>query len=331
MGIKKGMRVFKKVVFSIAIFLLSFFVSSLFFSSCEEEKVTIASVNFNSDIEWFREAAVGMKDAAEKYNVEFVNVDTYYDIESEFESAKNLASENVDAVVFCPLDFEKSACTAEYLNQCGIPVVTWNTLIDTPVVKSRIVSDSVALGSQTGDYLVGYFSAHNLSGIKAAMISNYSYTVSADRCNGFKSSVKPLLDSEKMKIVCEIPCELAAETKRNVHQLLEKNPDIQLIWCWNQTTLLACLSVLKETNRTDILLCGADLSLDLAKEMLNPDSNLIVVTTQQPYLMGFTAFENAIVAYSGRPVEENVVIPVITYTKDNTESLKRYIESQRVR
>ena len=93
------MRVFKKVVFSIAIFLLSFFVSSLFFSSCEEEKVTIASVNFNSDIEWFREAAVGMKDAAEKYNVEFVNVDTYYDIESEFESAKNLASENVDAVV----------------------------------------------------------------------------------------------------------------------------------------------------------------------------------------------------------------------------------------
>ena len=301
--------------------------SSAFFLSCGEEKVTVASIIFNDEGEWFREAIKGMQDAARKYNIKFENVNSYYDIDSEFNAAKNLAEKGVKAVVYCPIDFEKSAAAADYLSAKGIPVVTWNTLINTGNVKSKVLIDSSALGSQTGDYLVGYFERKNLSGVKAAIISNYSYTVSADRCNGFKASIKPLLDSGRMELVAEIPAELTEETHRNVKQLLEKHGDVGLIWCWNQTTLLSCMKTLKDLGRTDILLCGADLSSDMAREMLDPASNLIVVTTQQPYLMGFIAVENAIVAYSGKEVEDTVLVPVSTYTKEDADSLNKYLDS----
>ena len=162
--------------------------------------------------------------------------------------------------------------------------------------------------------------------MKTAIISNYSYTISADRCNGFKNSIKPLLDSGRMELVAEISAELTEETNRNVRQLLEKHGDVGLIWCWNQTTLLSCMKTLKDLGRTDILLCGADLSSDMAREMLDPASNLIVVTTQQPYMMGFIAVENAIVAYSGKDVEDTVVVPVSTYAKEDVDSLNKYLD-----
>lgn len=87
------------------------------------------------------------------------------------------------------------------------------------------------------------------------------------------------------------------------------------------------MKTLKDLGRTDILLCGADLSSDMAREMLDPASNLIVVTTQQPYMMGFIAVENAIVAYSGKDVEDTVVVPVSTYAKEDVDSLNKYLDS----
>ena len=312
-------------IFSLAAVAVSLCLVPLLFS-CGEEKVTVASIIFNDEGEWFREAMKGMQDAASKYNIKFENVNSYYDIDSEFNAAKELAEKGVKAVVYCPIDFDKSAAAADYLSARGIPVVTWNTLINSSNVKSKVIIDSSALGSQTGDYLVGYFERKNLSGVKTAIISNYSYTVSADRCNGFKNSIKPLLDSGKMELVAEIPAELTEETNRNVRQLLEKHGDVGLIWCWNQTTLLSCMKTLKDLGRTDILLCGADLSSDMAREMLDPASNLIVVTTQQPYMRGFIAVENAIVAYSGKDVEDTVVVPVSTYAKEDVDSLNKYLD-----
>nr|MBP3282354.1 hypothetical protein [Treponema sp.] len=44
-------------------------------------------------------------------------------------------------------------------------------------------------------------------------------------------------------------------------------------------------------------------------------------------MMGFIAVENAIVAYSGKDVEDTVVVPVSTYAKEDVDSLNKYLDS----
>ena len=311
------------------LFLFSAFIA-LTFASCKNDEVKIYSIMYNEDLEWFEEAIKGMEDAAKKNRVTFKNFNSYYDVDSEYMLAEKIIEEKPGAVLFCPLDNENSSRTAKYIKSHGIPVVTWNTVIDEPV-SNQVVVDSIQLGAKTGEYLLKYFEANHLSKVKTALISNHSYSISEKRCNGFKDSIRPLVDSGKITLVQEVTAELPEETSRNVRHLLDANPDIELIWCWNQTTLLSCLQTLKELKRNDILLCGTDLSASLANEMLNPESNLIAVTTQQPYLMGYVAIENAICAYAKQNIEKVTEIPVMTFTKENTNSLKDYLESSKIR
>ncbi|MCR5217732.1 sugar ABC transporter substrate-binding protein [Treponema sp.] len=306
-------------------FALFLCLASLSLFSCKKQNALIAAINFNADLEWFEEAVQGMKDMAAENHVKFTSCNSYYDTEVEYQLAQSLVRSHVKAVIISPIDYTNSMEAIDYLKTHGIKVVTWNTFVNYPV-DSEIIVNSSHLGSLTGEYLVKYFKEHNLSGVKAAFIINNSYTIAEERCWGFKSSIKPLLDSKGIIPVSEFNSELKEETMRNVRTLLDKNPDIGLIWCWNQTTLDSCMLALNELNRNDILLCGTDLNRDIAQAMLKEDTNLLAVTVQDPYKMGCKAFNNALDVVKGKEVEMIAEIPVKLYTNQDKESLKAYIE-----
>ncbi len=302
---------------------------SLLFFSCSKGDVTVASIVYDANDEWFREAIAGMQEAAGKYHVNFKNFDCRYDLDSEFSIAKELVNQKIDSVVLCPINYEKSAVSAKYLLSHNIPVVTWNNVVDA-AVQSRVVVDSKELGKNIGKYLKQYFEENHIQHMNLAIVSNYDYETARNRCNGFKDEISSLVKDGRIKVYPELPCELVEETKSKITSMIAKSPEIQIIFCWNQMTLAACLETLSEIQRKDILVCGVDLSRDLAHEMLKKDSNLIAVVSQQPYKMGYTAMENAIIAYSGKSLETKVEIPIHTYTREDSDSLKKYIDDFKI-
>ena len=74
---------------------------------------------------------------------------------------------------------------------------------------------------------------------------------------------------------------------------------------------------------------GTDMSMDLAKDMLGNEVNLQAITTQLPYNMGYKAVVNAVDAVNGKEIEKKILIPLSTYTKSQTDALKRYIETHK--
>ena len=106
----------------------------------------------------------------------------------------------------------------------------------------------------------------------------------------------------------------------------EANPDVQMIWCWNQTSLLGCAAALENAQRSDIVLMGTDMSVELAKDMQGDSIKLQAITTQMPYEMGYQAVENAVKAVKGEDVEKEVMIPTYTYTKENQDEIQTYID-----
>lgn len=288
--------------------------------------ITIGSVIMNNSGEWFAEVMKGQEDAAKDLGVEFSIVSSDNEISKESDNVATFLAQQVDALVISPLSTDGSIAAVESATiDSGIPVVTWNTTVDTDVTSHVGVVPS-ELGGNTGKYAAEYIKKNFPDGCKLAIIGDSNYEIGIERCDGFKDALKELIDDGTVEIVNEQDAELQEEGLDITEQILTANPDVQMIWCWNQVSLLGCAAGLENAQRSDIVLMGTDMSVELAKDMLGDPITLQAITTQMPYEMGYTAVENAVKAVKGTDVEKEIMIPTYTYTKENLDEIQTYID-----
>ncbi len=288
--------------------------------------IVIGSITMSSDGEWFGEVLAGVRSAAKDLGVTLVEEDSKGDVAKEKELIEGMVQDGVSAIAICPITQDVSGESLMEAEEAGIPAVTWNTTVDSDVTAAVCV-DPEALGGDTGDYLAEYIHTNNLSGIRIGMVTNESYSIGVARCTGFRESIKDLEKDGSVTVVCEAPAETTEETTPVVEKMLADYPDLDMIWCWNQTSLLECINVVKEAGNRDITIMGTDMSVGIAQDMLNGSVNILAVTTQLPYNMGYKAVVNAVRAAKGEEVEETIVIPTFTYTNSDKDGLEQYIKS----
>ena len=294
----------------------------------ENEALVIGSITMINEGEWYGEVLSGVRDAASDLGVTLVDMASNSDVNLEEQQIRSLINDRVDAIVICPITTDRTGNVLMEAEMVGIPVITWNTVVDADITAAVCV-DSNALGGDTGEYLSEYIRTYNLSGLKIGLITNESYTIGVARCDGFKESIKDLEKDGSITVVSEMLAETTEESTEAVRRMLSEHSDIDIIWCWNQTSLLACIDVVKEMGRSDLIITGTDMSMDLAKDMQGDSVNLLAITTQLPYNMGYKAVVNAVEAAKGNAVDKTILIPTFTYKKSDTDGLEQYIDSHK--
>lgn len=289
------------------------------------DNITMGSVIMNTSGEWFAEVMTGQQAAADELGIKLEMVSADNDISTEYDKVDAFVSQGVDALVICPISFESSVAAVEIAKDAGVPVVNWNTTINTDTT-SFIGVDATALGGNTGDYMVDFVKEKYPDGCKLAIIGNSSYEIGIARCDGFKSAIQGLVEEGLVTIVNEQDAESQDEGYDITEQLLTANPDIDVIWAWNQTSLLGTCAYLATNGKSDIVVMGTDMSVELAKYMQGDDITLEAVTTQQPYELGYQAVMNAYKAVKGEDMEQTVMIPVYTYAREKTDEIQEYID-----
>lgn len=291
------------------------------------DQLVIGSITMSNDGEWFGEVMAGVRTAASDLGIKLVEQNSDGDTQAEASQIRGFIQDKVDAIVICPITEQTGDILAE-AEAAGIPSVTWNTTVDADIT-AEVCVDSNALGGNTGKYLSEYVRTYNLSGQKIGMITNESYSIGIARCNGFKEQVKDLAKDGSAEIVDEILAESTEESTAAVTKMLSDHPDLDMIWCWNQTSLLACIDVVKDKGKTDLIIMGTDMSMDLARDMQEDSVKLLAVTTQLPYNMGYKAVVNAVQAAKGKSVDKTILIPTFTYKKSDADALSQYIDSHK--
>ena len=291
------------------------------------DKLEIGSVIMNTSGEWFAEVIQGMEGAAKKLDVSLSIVSSDNEVSKESDNVSTFVAEQVDALCISPLSTDASAAAIESAKEAGIPVINWNTTVDTDTDGFVGVSNN-KLGGMTGEYVAEYVKENFPEGCKMALLTNSSYEVGVERCKGFEDAVKGV---KGLEIVASQDAESQEEGLDITEQILTANPDIDLIWAWNQTSLLGCVAALQNAGNKDIVVMGTDMSVELAKDMLGDDVKLQAITTQMPYDIGYTAVENAVKAAKGEDIEKETLVPLKTYAKDQTDELETYIEEHKGR
>lgn len=292
------------------------------------QDIVVGSVNMGMNGEWFKEVMNGIKDAGSDLGVTLKMLDSNSDTALEKQNIDNLMQEGIDVLVISPITTDETAQSLKPVIDAGIPIVTWNTTVNADVTAAVGV-DGTALGGNTGDYVVEYIKTYNLEKVNMILLVDNFYEIGIARCEGFKTAIQDLVEEGVINIVAEEEAETLEAGAEATEKLLKEHSDVDMIWAWNQGALLGCIDAVKKADKKDIVVMGTDMSMDLAYDMLKDDVSLQAITTQLPYNMGYNAVVNAVKAAKGEQVEKKVLIPLATYTKEQTEEIEQYIENHK--
>lgn len=172
--------------------------------------------------------------------------------ETELNNVEDLISREVDLVILVPMDSEASSNAVKLLNEANIPVIT----VDRSTVEGEVVT-SISSDNYAGGQKAGEFAVEKLGGKgKVAILRGTLGTdLENERYNGFVDAIK----DTQIEIVAEQSAEFDRTTAFNtIENVLQANPDINLVYAENDEMCLGVSKALEAANRDDIMIVGFD-------------------------------------------------------------------------
>src|ERR1700737_5224245 len=155
--------------------------------------------------------------------------------------------------------------------------------------------DNTELGAQMGRYIADYVKDKMGGNAKIALITIPKYEAGRQRREGF---VKEVTTVPGVSIVAEQEGEVPEPAANKGETILEGHPETQLIWAANEGGLVGAITAAR-SREGKVKLCGTDMSLQVARALLDPKSGVIAVSTQDPYNIGYKSAEFAIAKIKG--------------------------------
>jgi ABC-type sugar transport system substrate-binding protein len=290
------------------------------------DQLEIGAILLDVRHEWFVEVIEGMKKAGEDLGVKVSIQSSDSDVAKESDTIDNFIAQQYDAITISPQNDEASIPAVERAIAAGIPVVPWNSKVATDQVKHFVGVDNYNLGRDTGLYAAKYINEKMGGKAKVAIVGNTLYSVGRDRVRGFMDEMAKLPGVE---IVANQDAEFKETGMAVTESVLEAHPDTQIVWCWNQGALLGALAALNGKGNTDVVLMGTDMSIDLARAMLEPGAFLHAVTTQQPYELGYQAVKAAVELAQKKDVPAEILAPLKTYVLSDKADIQKYLDDRK--
>ncbi len=291
----------------------------------KDTRPRVAAILFQED-EFFRLVEMGMKDAAAKHDINLVVSNSSNSLEREISLIDTYITQGVDALVAAPLSADASIPALKRANDAGIPVITFDSVINADFPKARVTSDQVSLGATTGEAARRYIE-DNLGGEARIAIIAYialSPEIGSQRVRGFKSVVESMPGVE---IVAEQDAWQAPVAADVVSTLLTAHPEVNMIWAANEGGTVGAVTAVRGAGKAgQVVVFGTDMSVQIADFLLSDENVLQAVTGQKPFDIGVGAVEAAVKSLRGEEVDPNVVLPGLLFTREKPEEVREYRE-----
>lgn len=286
-------------------------------------KTRIAAILFQMD-QFYRMIEMGMKAAAEQYDVDLLMSNSANSIDKEISLVDTYTTQGVQAMAVAPLSVKSSIPALKRAHDAGIPIVTFDGYIEADFPKSSILSDQVSLGRTTGVAARAYIEQKLGGKAKLALIEYISLAPEPGgmRVQGFKEEISKLPGVE---ILVEQDAWLAPDAVDKVASILTAYPDVNVIWAANEGGTVGAVTAVRNAGKAGkVVVFGTDMSEEIAGFLLAEDNILQAVTGQKPFEIGFQTIVTALKSVKGEPVESRVSLPGVLFTRDKPEEVAEH-------
>ncbi|NLI52721.1 MAG: substrate-binding domain-containing protein [Clostridiales bacterium] len=250
--------------------------------------------------DYWQSVEAGAKAAAADLGVTitFEGPETETDLDGQIKLIENAINKGADVIAIAPLDSKGNIPIVEEVQAAGIPVITFNSTVDSDIPVTGVETDNWAageLGGQAlGDIMQGQGKYAILGAIEALQISR-------DRCDGAQKYIEDHYpDMEHVTTFYsdgDLNTSLAAAA-----DIITANPDLAGIFSNNETTTIAVATVLEERGLAGkIKHVGFDATKQTEGYIKSGTTQAIV--TQKPYDMGYLTVKIALAVYMKEKVD----------------------------
>lgn len=225
-------------------------------------------------------------------------------------------TQNVDAIVVCPVNSASIVGAIRRANAKKIPVFTADIAADSGDVVSHIASDNVEGGRLAGEYMIKM-----LKGKGDVVIIDFpSVTSVQDRTKGFVEAIK----KSQIKIVDRPNAEGdRAKSLAAMDNMLQAHPTIKGVFGINDATALGALASLKHAKRNDVVVIGYDGDPE-AREAILSGGPLKADAVQFPLDIGKTTIKTVADYLDGKKVPAKMPVKVGVIDKESLTAEKKH-------
>jgi ribose transport system substrate-binding protein len=288
-----------------------------------QDKITIGAIIYARDSQFWQQVEKGMRDAAKANNAEILVGMNRRQLPVEGQLVDDYITRGVNVLIMPPLDKQASAAGAKRAKDKGIMIVDYDTALEDKSIASHTIGvDSFELAALVGREMRKYIDTQLKGQATVGLITLPPINAnSKPRRDGVMSA----LQGAKVDIVAEASGSTPEQGANGVETILQRNPNTQVIWASNAGTI-AGGAVAAQRAKSTAKVYGIDMSQQLAEMLLDPNANLMAVSDQQPYRVGYLAVETAVKAKRGQAQPRNVSVPPKLYSRSDSQGVREYLE-----
>lgn len=280
----------------------------------EKKKVVFPTKSMDSS--FWQSAYAGASAASAEYNLDIVCEGPEGDGEEDYEAQNAMIDqairENVDALLFSAIDFEKNAEAVDRAAKAGMKIVVVDSSVDSDATEYYIGTDNYEAGCMAGEEVL-----RNSSEKLNIGIVNFDKSTENGqlRENGFRDTV---LQDERVDITASINVKsTVADAREGTKKMLQENPQINVIATFNEWTTLGvgdAVEALGIGDRTQVIAFDSNVkSIGMLEK-----GNIDALVVQNPYAMGYLGIEQIYTLLSGdEPKKKEIATSSILVNRDN--------------
>jgi len=283
-------------------------------SAQDDDTITIGMANLSLCCPYFIGMSEAVQAEASAYdNVEVLVTNADGDVEKLTSDIEDLLAQGVDGIVLSGAFIEAAPAALAAISAAGVPVVMVDRLLKGGDYTSWVGPDNRAIGEQNGQFIVEQLGGEGKLGvIRGGPADN---TIGSDRTDGVLSQV----EGTNIEVITYPDFAgwstdggfAAAET------LLAQNPDLNAIFCENDSMCLGAQKVIEDQGLTDqIFVVGVD-GEKAALEAIMADGVYKATGLNNSDQIGRAGFNRLMAILAGAVSEKDTVLPSPLITIDN--------------
>ena len=280
--------------------------------SAEQKYVAVIVKSLNSD--FFKNLQNGVDAAATEYNVRvtFEGPEHEEDYAAQNSLIQKAVKNGASAILLSAIDEEKSNLAVQQAVQSGVPVLTVDSDISSPLVRAFIGTNSTSAGAAAAKAAVAA-----LPNGQPANIGLVNYTEETQngklREQGFRSALQQYSNA---KIVGSVTAQSSVASARSgAKQLLKEHPEINVLVGFNEWMTLGIGEAAKAAGGR-VHCVGFDTNVQSVAMLETGEMHALIV--QNPFAMGYLGVKNAAEqAAEGAGEKQLIYTEVTTVTQNN--------------
>jgi ABC-type sugar transport system substrate-binding protein len=216
----------------------------------EDGKITVATITYTSEIEWFHILEQNYKDVADGLGIELIQLDPNAKPQTQVDMIEQMTQRGVDAILISPVDPQVIKAAVEEAMAKGIFVLIQGQERETvPWSTANFGYDEKQMGTLTGEIAAAGVKKKypGIKKIKLAVLGDPGWASSDVRMGGAKEAFMKGLPGVEVEVVIDYVMGSTIETSTNViESALQQHPDLRAVVGINDDAAIGAVGAMQQ-------------------------------------------------------------------------------------